>query len=229
MFSNSFLLSLQPLAKNVVEFNFQQESFVWLDLSVSNKDILNYTIDNHALLHNYITDTLALKKAKVGVGGYGEERDFYKLSPNFHTTDTPRSIHLGIDIWQTAHSPVFAVLAGEIHSFKDNSGFGNYGGTIILQHKFEGVIFYSLYGHLSCKSLQNLYKGKKIVAGEQIATLGQAHENGNWSPHLHFQLIADMANQEGDYFGVAPKHEKEKYLAICPNPNLLLNIPYFTI
>lgn len=222
---HTLLPSLQPLAASVVPVNFQQQPFAWLDLSVYNTEIFTYPIDEKALLHSYITDILAKKNVVVGVGGYAEERDFYKLSPNFHTTEAPRSIHLGIDIWLPAETPAFAVLNGKIHSFKDNNSFGNYGGTIIVEHMFQNTTFYTLYGHLSRKSLSNLVVGKSIKAGEQIATLGNPTENGNWSPHLHFQIIADMLGNEGDFFGVAAKSEQEKYLDLCPNPNLLLNIP----
>lgn len=225
MLLTTLLPTLQAQSASIVPIDFQKQSFAWLDLSVNNTEIFRYPIDEKALLDTYIIAKLAQLGVTVGVGGYAEERDFYKLSPNFHTTEVPRSIHLGIDIWLPAETHVFAVLAGKIHSFKDNNSFGNYGGTIILEHCFQNTTFYTLYGHLSRKSVTNLVCGQEVKSGEKIATLGKASENGNWSPHLHFQIIADMLGNEGDFFGVAAKSEQTKYLHLCPNPNLLLNIP----
>ena len=50
------------------------------------------------------------------------------------------------------------------------------------------------------------------------------HENGHWPPHLHFQIILDMQLKEGDYPGVCKYSEREKYLANCPDPDLILQL-----
>jgi hypothetical protein len=49
-------------------------------------------------------------------------------------------------------------------------------------------------------------------------------ENGNWPSHLHVQLIIDMEGWEGDYPGVCKFSEKERWLANCPDPDLMLNL-----
>jgi peptidoglycan LD-endopeptidase LytH len=49
-------------------------------------------------------------------------------------------------------------------------------------------------------------------------------ENGNWPPHLHFQLIADMEGWKGDYPGVCKYSEREKWLGNCPDPDLVLDL-----
>ena len=82
--------------------------------------------------------------------------------------------------------------------------------------------FHTLYGHLSRASLENLSVGKSIKAGEKFAELGSAEVNGDWPPHLHFQIVADMQGKEGDYPGVAAKADLDFYKQNCPNPNLLL-------
>ncbi|MEP6913389.1 MAG: response regulator, partial [bacterium] len=46
--------------------------------------------------------------------------------------------------------------------------------------------------------------------------------NGDWPPHLHFQIIEDMRVHEGDYPGVCSISERAKYLNNCPNPDLIL-------
>ena len=73
-------------------------------------------------------------------------------------------------------------------------------------------------------SLAGLYDGKTIQAGEKIAEIGPYPENGDWPPHLHVQLMTDMLGLRGDFPGVCSLPDREKFLAICPNPNTLLGI-----
>ena len=64
-----------------------------------------------------------------------------------------------------------------------------------------------------------------IEAGEKLAEIGPYPENGDWPPHLHFQLMTDMLGFEGDFPGVCAVYDRAKFLALCPNPNRLLKIP----
>ena len=105
-----------------------------------------------------------------------------------------------------------------MHSFQDNAHFGDYGPTIILQHDLAGKTVYSLYGHLSRASLEGLHEGKAFRAGEKLAEIGPFPENGDWPPHLHIQLITDLLGHRGDFPGVCSVANRERFLAICPDP-----------
>jgi hypothetical protein len=70
-----------------------------------------------------------------------------------------------------------------------------------------------------------LYEGKPIKAGKIIAQVGPYPENGDWPPHLHVQLMTDMLGRKGDFPGVCSVTDREHFLTICPNPNVLLHIP----
>ena len=124
-----------------------------------------------------------------------------------------------------AGSEIYSPLQAKVHSFQDNNHLLDYGPTIILEHELDGVVFYTLYGHLSRTSLTGLEAGKEIEKGQKIAELGTSNENGQWPPHLHFEIISDMLGKQGDFAGVAKVSEKEYYLNLCPNPNLILNLP----
>ena len=137
--------------------------------------------------------------------------------------NTARFISVSI-FWAEVGTPVFAPLAGVVHSFQDNNTFGDYGPTIILEHEQHDQPLYSLYGHLTRKSLAGLYAGKKINAGEKLAEIGPYPENGDWPPHLHFQLMTDMLGRKGDFPGVCSLADRSTFLAICPNPNEWLGI-----
>jgi murein DD-endopeptidase MepM/ murein hydrolase activator NlpD len=66
--------------------------------------------------------------------------------------------------------------------------------------------------------------GQTIAKGERMATLGLPPINGDYAPHLHFQIIIDMENKKGDYPGVCSSKTLAFYLQNCPDPNLLLKI-----
>ena len=136
----------------------------------------------------------------------------------------PRRLHLGVDIWGKANTKVMAPMDGMVHSFAFNSAFGDYGATIILSHFLESISFYTLYGHLSLASITNLQEGERINRGEVFAEFGIPQENGNWPPHLHFQIIKDLQDKKGDYPGVCKNSEREVYLQNCPDPDLILGM-----
>jgi murein DD-endopeptidase MepM/ murein hydrolase activator NlpD len=129
-----------------------------------------------------------------------------------------------MDLWIEARSPVFTPLDATVHSFKNNTNDGDYGPTIILEHRIEGVKFHTLYGHLSLESITQLNVGQTFKQGEQIATLGDANVNGDYPPHLHFQIIRDIEDYKGDYPGVCSKKDLTFYLNNCPDPNGLLKL-----
>ena len=168
---------------------------------------------------------LANANAPVGIGRYREDRVCYQ-SDQFKTDGEARSQHLGIDLFAPAGTPVFAPLDGVVHSFADNNLHLDYGPTIILEHNPEpGIRFYTLYGHLSAESLDGLHKGKAFKKGDLVCRFGNFPINGDWIPHLHFQIIFDMLGREGDFFGAAKPSEWDIWANICPNPNLMLQMP----
>jgi murein DD-endopeptidase MepM/ murein hydrolase activator NlpD len=166
---------------------------------------------------------LAEQQATVGVGGYLEDRVIYRRSPHFSTCAELRSLHLGLDVWVPAGTPVATPLPATVHSLADNNNFGDYGPTIILRHELEGQEFFSLYGHLTRPDLPPLRPGQALEAGQVFAHVGPYPENGDWPPHLHFQVITDMQGRWGDFPGVAPPSERAYWAALCPDPWLLVS------
>jgi hypothetical protein len=75
-------------------------------------------------------------------------------------------------------------------------------------------------------SIREKQEGQSITKGDWIAAFGEPAENGQWPPHLHFQIIIDMQGMKGDYPGVCKYSEREKYLANCPDPDLILAMMY---
>ena len=187
---------------------------VVLDLSATNLELNPSIYGNVSTFQDYIEGKLG---GKMGFGGYLERRVIYEFYENFATASTDfRNIHLGMDFWTNAGTPIFAPLKGEVHSFQANQGAGNYGPTIILYHPAEKI--YSLYGHVSMADLVPLEIGLPIAAGQLIGHLGNTTENGGWPPHLHFQWIRDMQGFHGDYPGVCSQRDLLFYANNCPDP-----------
>ncbi|MEN8856788.1 MAG: peptidoglycan DD-metalloendopeptidase family protein [Flavobacteriaceae bacterium] len=210
----------------VIDPSISLVDYLPIDISKSNSELENFDISSSIEWSNYIENYLSKKNAKVVFGGYLEVRDIYARSSYFKSQDVKneRNIHLGIDFWCLENTSVLSVLDGEIHSFKNNKNHGDYGPTIIIKHQFKETAFYSLYGHLTISSIKNLEIGQKVKRGEVIGFLGDASVNGDYAPHLHFQLIKDLQGNFGDYPGVCSLNELAFYKENCPNPNDLLKL-----
>jgi murein DD-endopeptidase MepM/ murein hydrolase activator NlpD len=215
----------QTESAKVIAKDIDYADYVALDLSVTNEHLANQKLATAKDYEDYIQKYLDQHRAKIAFGGYIEHRNLYQRSTVFkNDTTEERNIHIGLDLWINEAAPIYAALEGTIHSFQYNTALGDYGPTIILQHEIDGFTFHTLYGHLSLESLNRKKEGDFVEKGEQIATLGLPPINGDYAPHLHFQLIVDMENKTGDYPGVCSSKTLAFYLRNCPDPNLLLKI-----
>ncbi len=206
----------------VVDFDPATEKLFHFDFTNNNKVLGASEIADTNLFVGYIDRTLKFNDATYGIGGYKENRTLYRRS-NLFAGEEARSLHLGIDIWGPAGTPVYAALGGRVHSFAFNNNFGDYGATIILLHQLDAVAFYTLYGHLSLADLAKYQEGQYIARGQVVGHFGLPAENGNWPPHLHFQIIHELYTK-GDYPGVCKLSESEAYLKNCPDADLILNL-----
>lgn len=212
------------LFTTVFSFSLADKKKYQLDLSVDNLELNQINLFSVKELGGYIERKVNEKSADLAIGGYGEDRMIYRKSKHFGSGENARTIHLGIDVWLAAGTSIHAPYDAKVHSLRNNDNYGDYGPTVILEHEMGGLQFYTLYGHLSKSSLNGLNPGKTIEKAQLFATLGNDDENGNWPPHLHFQIIKNMGDYSGDFPGVASEKEKEKMLNVCPDPMLILNI-----
>jgi murein DD-endopeptidase MepM/ murein hydrolase activator NlpD len=240
----------------VVPFNSSAQKIAAIDLTANNNG-LDETIFKDTEIFSASIDALRKKSnAAFLIGGYNELRIIYGRSELFNTQKTvrsidgpvavndlrvsstggdlseaaePRRLHIGTDIWGPAGTPVYAFMGGMVHSFAFNDNYGDYGATLVLAHQLDSVPFYTLYGHISLRDINNINEGDYVVRGQEIAHFGDKNENGHWPPHLHFQIIADMELYEGDYPGVCRYSERKKYLHNCPDPDLILQLNQYLI
>jgi len=165
---------------------------------------------------------------KIIAGGYMEPRALYDTDAYDRMGNNgkeSRTVHLGIDFWVAQGTPVHALFDGEVITAVNDAGDKEYGGLVILKHRDGAVDFHTLYGHLSLESVLKHRAGNRIRKGEQIGIIGVPPENGNWVPHLHFQVMLSLLNYVDDFPGVAYPSEVRIWRSICPDPNLLFRQP----
>lgn len=163
------------------------------------------------------------------VGGYAEPRAVY-TAPAFrkgaHAIADRRSVHIAIDVFLPAGTPVHAPHDGVVDVVEHRDATLDYGGMVVLRHATPaGDPFWTLYGHLSRATVDALHAGQSVARGERFGELGALAENGGWDPHLHLQLAMLTDGMAGDWPGVADPDDLQFWRAICPNPAALLNLP----
>jgi len=222
---NSYLTSLTQEFTPVVA-NYSIKEYTGIELSIHQKALKELDTSSAQIVQAYIEAYVLTKNKKVAFGGYLEVRNLYARSTYFTSDkENSRNIHLGIDIWCPANTPVLLPLNGNIHSFKNNRNHGDYGPTIVVEHCIKNITFYTLYGHLTQNSLNGIQVGDEMKQGAVLGYLGDASVNGDYAPHLHFQIIKDLEGNKGDYPGVCAAKDLAYYTENCPNPNLLLKLP----
>lgn len=223
---NTFLFGLSKGPIKVIAPSIDFRDYVSIDLSTHNKALKNFDTSCSQSWMAYINEYLQKRNKSVAFGGYLERRSIYTRSSHFEVENPldSRNIHLGMDLWCAAETSVLAAFDGVVHSFQDNTKYGDYGPTIVLKHCIDSVTFYTLYGHLSRSSIKTLYKNTQIFKEQVIGYLGNTSINGDYAPHLHFQIIKDIEDYEGDYPGVSSQNDLNFYSANCPDPNLVLKL-----
>lgn len=165
--------------------------------------------------------------ARAVLGRYDEPRLVYGapfyLSGTHGATDR-RTIHIAIDVFLPAGTPVHAPLDAIVHTADVRDADYDYGGLVVLRHNMpDGTPFFTLYGHLAHDSVRALSDGQAIAAGQAFAQLGGPDQNGGWPPHVHLQLGTTDA-PGADWPGVVDPDERDDWCALFPDPAPLLGL-----
>jgi 4-aminobutyrate aminotransferase-like enzyme/Ser/Thr protein kinase RdoA (MazF antagonist) len=215
----------------VVEVPAVPRATAVLDLSVGSPLLTGRdTADTEAFSARVFAE-MRRRGVTLGIGRYREPRGFY-LTDTFagRPAEMPerRTVHMGIDLFDEPGTTVRAPLDATVRTVRENAGRLDYGPTVILEHATPGGPFWTLYGHLERASVAHLRAGARVRAGDAIARVGPFPENGDWPPHLHFQIMTDLLGFDGDFPGVAAPRELEVWESFSPDPNLLLRLPCAT-
>lgn len=179
-----------------------------------------------AAITEALFDRMQEKGAVIGIGRYLENRAWYR-APQFAVprSSERRMVHLGVDLFLPVGEPIYAPLDGVVHACANNAREGDYGPVIVLEHATDDGVFWTLYGHLSLDSLDGLSPGSRVEAGDMIGHIGDSSVNGNWAPHLHFQVLTHTLDLGCDVDGVAAPSAIDVWQSVSPDPNLMLRIP----
>ena len=226
----AWLASQRDSFHPVVDADLHSPDQLVIDLSVASPLL---TVHPTTLPPGWLTRLVEAEMAVYGkttaLGPYGEARFIYDRAPFFVVTEElpeGSTRHLGIDIFRAPGAPVYAPLAGTVHSLADNAAPLDYGPTVILRHATgDGTPFYTLYGHLAREALARLAPGQPVAAGQQIGVIGTEVVNGGWPPHLHVQLMVDLLDHTDTFPGVAAPRNWAVWSSFSPDPNVLLGIP----
>ena len=203
--------------------SIEKKNFFNIDLSVSSNWLENRFIGKNVdLFENKINLLKKLNSNSIIAGGYLEPRILYNTNNYSRAGNNGienRTIHLGIDFWLNKNTPINAFIDGIVVVKTNNKSKKGYGGLVILEHKVKNLKFYSLYGHLCNIKRLKIKIGDKIKKGSEIGLVGNYNENGNWAPHLHFQLMLSLLDFKNDFPGVCYSSEKNIWSSICPDPN----------
>jgi murein DD-endopeptidase MepM/ murein hydrolase activator NlpD len=155
--------------------------------------------------------------AEWALGPYLEDRESI-LSVYPQMRGEARYFHLGIDICAPAGTPVYTPLDGVVEESGYEEGEGNYGGYAVVRYDLADCEpFYIMYGHMNTSSLPSA--GEALKAGEQVALIGDLHENGGWNHHTHIQIITEKGKSEGYFFkGYCSAEKLKEVELLCPNP-----------
>ncbi|MCY3768756.1 MAG: aminotransferase class III-fold pyridoxal phosphate-dependent enzyme [Gammaproteobacteria bacterium] len=225
----------RPEFKPIVEVDLQTGPLLVLDLGVGSPHLPDPSAPCDAeTMTRDVFRRIEDSKSVAGIGKYDEYRLVYDTDDFTDATGHRRTLHLGMDIFMPAGSPVFAPWDGTVFAASFEETHLGYGGTLILRHtvteangagKGATLTFHTLFGHLSFGSIAHLKAGQPVSRGQKIAEMGDASENGHWPPHVHFQLITHMLDETETFVGVGSHAYRNVWLSLCPDPNGILGIP----
>ena len=165
---------------------------------------------------------------QLGIGPWGEKRTVY--------TDTAfesrfiegqrRIHHLGVDLFMPAGTPLYTPLAATVVSVEIEREPLGYGGLVKLEHRPEGCPpFVTLWGHMAHEALGRLKPGERLEAGDLVGHMGDIHENGGWTPHLHFEMTTDINLSATEILGVGEAAYLDVWADVFPDVAGLAGIP----
>jgi hypothetical protein len=175
-------------------------------IAASQAEPLNLVLptNNDAIFHGegaefyqYIERDYKGEKSTPWEGGrYGFVRNPVETSAGIVYT----RLHEGIDIRPLQRDangepldPVRAIAAGVVVHTNHAPGFSNYGRYVVVEHRFDGCKYYSLYGHLNSITVHD---GQRVQPRDQLAVMGHTGEGLNQArAHVHLELNLMLSRQ----------------------------------
>lgn len=168
----------------------------------------------------FLDKTLSKHGKEMAVSGYLENR--YSLLKDIpQMAQEARYYHLGVDIWAKVGTKLHCPYDCEVVVAEYEEGIGNYGGFCVIKVCLNGTMFYILFGHLNPNTLPKV--GTKLKVGQIFAEIGDYHENGGWTWHLHLQVLTEKGFSDGwIHKGYCAEKDLSNIQFLCPDPSFIL-------
>src|SRR6266853_168172 len=226
-----------------VPMTIQTAQLQVLDLVLPTDNDALLSGDGPAFYQSVDRDYNGVKSTPWEGGQYGFVRDPKSTGggvvyTRFHEGIDIRSVHR--DANGEPLDEVRAIADGEVVHVSLVPGYSNYGKYIVIEHRWDGSNYYSLYGHLSSIAV---HPGDLVKRGQPVATMGYTGVGINQErAHLHLELDFMFSRQfeswYNTFFRNDPNHNgiyngmnlagidvARLYLALRKNP--ALTIPEF--
>jgi murein DD-endopeptidase MepM/ murein hydrolase activator NlpD len=118
-----------------------------------------------------------------------------------------KRFHEGIDIRPLRRDArgesldeVRAIAEGKVVHTNLIPGFSNYGNYVVVEHRWDGASYYSLYGHLHSIAVK---RGQKVSRGEPLGVMGHTGEGVDQArAHLHLELNLMLSREFESWYNV---------------------------
>lgn len=214
-----------------------------LDLGLPTENDALFRHDGPAFYQYIERDYQGAKSTPWEGGQYGFVRDPVETSSGLVYT----RFHEGMDIRPLQRDAqgeptdeIRAIAAGRVVHVNPVAGYSNYGRYVVIEHRWDGSNYYSLYGHLSVVRVK---PGQEVQQGEPIAVMGYTGVGINRErAHVHLELNLLLSHRfetwYNTYYKTDPNHNgiynginltgldvARLYLALRKNPTM--TIPQF--
>src|SRR5262245_63126699 len=167
-----------------------------LDLALPTDNDALFSGDGPAFYQYLDRDYNGAKSTPWEGGQYGFVRDPKSTGggvvyTRFHEGIDIRSVHR--DANNEPLDEVRAIADGEVVHVSLVPGYSNYGKYVVIEHRWDGSNYYSLYGHLSSIAVQ---PGEPVKRAQPIAVMGYTGTGINRErAHLHLELCLMFSRQ----------------------------------
>jgi hypothetical protein len=214
-----------------------------LDLVLPTDNDALFSGDGPAFYQYIERDYNGVKSTPWEGGQYGFVRDPKSTAEGVVYT----RFHEGIDI-RSVHRDANGEPLDEVRAIADGQvvhvnlvpSYSNYGKYIVIEHRWDGSNYYSLYGHLSSIAVQ---PGETVRRGQRIAVMGYTGTGINRErAHVHLEVCLMYSRQFEAWYNTFFRNDPNRhglyngmnlfgidvarfYLALRKNP--ALTIPEF--
>ena len=104
---------------------------------------------------------------------------------------------------------VSAIADGTVAYINLSPGHSNYGNYVVVEHRWDGASYYSLYGHLASVTVKT---GETVQHGQQLGIMGHTGEGlDRERAHVHLELNLMLGRRFQSWYDTFYKSEPNRH------------------